>query len=78
MGRYVCRQLQAPDMWSVKGFSLYRNDKPLGLRVGMGFWGFDLLDDDSVDDLTFFDRLVLWPVAWKLRCDIKLRDMEKS
>lgn len=42
-------------------------DSTLGLRVGYGFSRFDISDQDSLSELSFIDKLILWPKAKKIR-----------
>ena len=71
--RHVQAQLALPG-WELRTIYLWREESKLQLKIGYGFWHFDIVDKDYIRELTLSDRFVLWPEVKKLRHHLKWVD----
>ena len=65
-GRMVRDLLAKPVEWRLTTNYL-AHESGLSLRVGMGFWQFDIADNDYIRELPLRDCFALWPMALELR-----------
>lgn len=56
---------------------LVYGESTLGLKVGYGFSRFDISDQDSLQELTFIDKLILWPKVMAIRNKLTHAHIEK-
>lgn len=63
----LVRELLGQASWQATTLNLVHEPTGLALRVGMGFWQFDINDQDYLRELTLVDRVVLWPMAREVR-----------
>ena len=60
-----------------KAYLWYEDGQKLALRVGFGFSRFDIADQDSLQELSFIDKLILWPKAKRIRDRLTHSHLEK-
>lgn len=65
-GRMVNDLLGRPSEWRLSTNYL-THQSGVSLRVGMGFWQFDIADQDYIRELPLRDCYALWPVVMELR-----------
>lgn len=69
-GRMVYGLLEHPSEWNLTtNYLLHKSG--LSLRVGMGFWQFDIADQDYIRELPLRDCYALWPVVLALRSHLR-------
>lgn len=70
-----------PQDWKIsedmsKAYLWFGDGQKLALRVGYGFSRFDIADQDSIEELTFIDKLILWPKVRRIRTQLMHSYME--
>lgn len=73
--------LSSPEKWKIsedmsKAYLWFGDGQKLALRVGYGMSRFDIADQDSMEELTFIDKLVLWPKVKRIRTQLMHSYME--
>jgi hypothetical protein len=59
-----------------KSHLIFRDSK-LSLTIGYDFYGFDIADQDSLKELSLLDKLILWPLAKKIRNKLTYKYLEE-
>jgi len=70
-GRYVERFMAQPYLVQMDDYFMRREGFKYGLKVGRGFWNFDIADEDLGAELSLLDKLILWPRVKALRAKLK-------
>jgi len=70
----VYRSINNKDDWELRTFWMNNLKENISLKVGFGFFQFDINDGDYVEEFTLLDKLILWPMVKKLRVELKKKN----